>query len=240
MKLELLSSKALVGLKTVATRRSVPSNDTGPLLSAFADSVKYLRTASTGKKNTTLESQRYTLLTSDSQDSDLINSWPAFDEKINLHISELDSTVKHLNDITNLSSANRERIQRNLVVRHAPMPEPEESATFPIRILPYRRNPRFYGRRAELDKINRALDWNNPDNPLLRTYTIYGRRGVGKTELALEYAYKNPAKFDAIFWVGCETALILRQSFTNMAIEVKLPGADKHGKRIYYYNMSIE
>jgi len=109
--------------------------------------------------------------------------------------------------------------------------EPEEPATFPIKMLPYRQNPRFFGREAELDKINRALDWNNPNNPLLRTYTIYGRRGVGKTELALQYAHKNPAKFDAIFWVGCETALVLRQSFTNMAIEVKLPGADKHGRR---------
>jgi hypothetical protein len=165
------------------------------------------------------------------RDSDLKNSWPAFGEKINMHISELDGTVKHLNDITNLSSANRERLQRNLVVRHAAALEPEEPATFPIKMLPYRQNPRFFGREAELDKINRALDWNNPNNPLLRTYTIYGRRGVGKTELALQYAHKNPAKFDAIFWVGCETALVLRQSFTNMAIEVKLPGADKHGRR---------
>jgi hypothetical protein len=148
-----------------------------------------------------------------------------------VHISELEGTVKHLNDITNLSSANRERIQRNLLVRHAAVPEPDKPATFLIRMLPYRQNPRFYGREAELDKINEALDWKNPDNAPLRTYTIYGRRGVGKTELALQYAHKNPAKFDAISWVGCETALALRQSFTNIAMEVKLPGADKHGRR---------
>jgi predicted AAA+ superfamily ATPase len=119
------------------------------------------------------------------------------------------------------------------VIRHASIPEPEEPATFPIRMLPYRQNPRFYGREAELDKINQALDWKNPNNALLRTYTIYGRRGVGKTELALQYAYTNLAKFDAIFWVGCETSLNLQQSFTNIAIEVKLLGADKHGRRVY-------
>jgi predicted AAA+ superfamily ATPase len=100
-------------------------------------------------------------------------------------------------------------------------------------MLPYRQNRRFYGRKAELDKINQALDRKNPDNAPLRTYTIYGRRGVGKTELALQYAYTNPANFDAIFWIGCETALSLRRSFTNMAMEVKLPGADKHGRKIY-------
>ena len=170
----------------------------------------------------------------------MICNWPAFDEKINIHLTELDGTVKHLNDITNLSSTNRERIQRNLVIRHAPVLEPEDPATLPIRMLPQRQNPRFYGRTTELDKIHRALDWNNSENPRLRTYTIYGRRGVGKTELALEYAYKNPTNFDAIFWVRCETSLLLRQSFTDMALEAKLPGANKHGKRMYYYDASRE
>ena len=80
-------------------------------------------------------------------------------------------------------------------------------------------------------KINNALDWHNPNNAQLCTYTIYGRRGVGKTELALEYAYSNPAQFDVIFWVGCETSLILTQSFTDMAKAVNLPGADTPGMR---------
>jgi KaiC/GvpD/RAD55 family RecA-like ATPase len=35
----------------------------------------------------------------------------------------------------------------------------------------------------------------------LRMYTICGRRGVGKTEIALQYAYDNPSRFDAIFWI---------------------------------------
>ena len=134
-----------------------------------------------------------------------------------------------MNEITNFSAANRERYQKNLTNRHGAVHEPEEPATFPIQMLPYRKNPRFYGRTSELDKINKALDWKIPGTKPLRTYTIYGRRGVGKTELALEYAYSNPAGFDAIFWVGCETGLILRQSFTDMAVRLNLPGADKHG-----------
>jgi hypothetical protein len=39
-------------LPNLATRSLVPSNDVGLLLSAFADSVKYLRTTSTGKPYT--------------------------------------------------------------------------------------------------------------------------------------------------------------------------------------------
>jgi hypothetical protein len=162
----------------------------------------------------------------------VINDWPAFDAKITTHIAALDGTVKHMSDITNLSSANRARFQKTLTARHAALPEPDDPASFPIAMLPSRqKNPKFFGRKAELEKINQALDWRNPENNPLRTYTIYGRRGVGKTELALEYAYSNPAKFDAIFWVGCETSLILRQSFTEMAKIINLPGADRHGIR---------
>jgi predicted AAA+ superfamily ATPase len=100
-------------------------------------------------------------------------------------------------------------------------------------MLPYPRNPKFYGRQIELKKINQALSWRIPENDLLRAYTIYGRRGVGKTEIALEYAYLNPEKFDAIFWVNCETSLSLRESFTSIAKAVNIPGADKSGTSIF-------
>jgi hypothetical protein len=59
---------------------------------------------------------------------------------------------------------------------------------------------------------------------------IYGRRGVGKTDIALQYAYTNPAGFEAIFWIQCETSITLRQSFTDMAVALNLPGADRNGE----------
>jgi AAA+ ATPase superfamily predicted ATPase len=96
------------------------------------------------------------------------------------------------------------------------MPEPEERASFPLTMLPHTHNPNFYGRKEELAKIDKYLKWEG--NVALRTFSIYGRRGVGKTQIALEYAYRNPSRFDAIFWVGCETKLSLRQSFTNIAM----------------------
>ena len=96
------------------------------------------------------------------------------------------------------------------------MPEPEERATFPLRMLPFDHNKDFYGRREELAKLDRYLKQEGTEK--LRTFSIYGRRGVGKTEIALEYAYRNPSRFDAILWIACETSLSLRQSFTNMAI----------------------
>jgi hypothetical protein len=140
----------------------------------------------------------------------------------------MEGVVKHLNEITSYSRVNLERQVKNLSIRHAPIPEPEEHATFPIMMILRGQNENFYGRQEELDRINQHLDYRG--NNQLRTYTIYGRRGVGKTDLALQYAYTNPPGFEAIFWIQCETSVSLRQSFTDMAVTLQLPGADRNGK----------
>jgi hypothetical protein len=115
-------------------------------------------------------------------------------------------------------------------MRHALIPESEEPGTFPNRILPFAQNPRFFGRSEELEKISKCLGPKDIDDRNLRTYTIYGRRGVGKTEIALQFAYTNRSGFDAIFWIQCETSVAIRQSFTNVAISLNLPGADREGR----------
>ncbi len=88
------------------------------------------------------------------------------------------------------------------------------------------KNENYYGRQAELQNIDEFLGHEAKN---LRTYTIYGRRGVGKTDIALEYAYTNPSRFEAIFWVNCETSVSLRQSYTDMAVALNISGADKDG-----------
>lgn len=160
-------------------------------------------------------------------DSEAARAWPLLDSAITNHLSELDACVKHLNDINSLSKVNLDRQVKDMALRHAAIPEPEEHATFPLTMVQEQQNEQFYGREEELKKLNDALDWR--ENPALRTYTIYGRRGVGKTQIAVQYAYSNPANFDAIFWIRCETSVSLRQSFTEMAVALQLPGADRHG-----------
>ena len=154
--------------------------------------------------------------------------WHILTNKINGHIADIDATVKHLTDITSYSRVNFDRQIRNLSHRQAPIQEPEEHGNFPIMMLPHERNPKFYGREEELEGIDKYLNWRY-GNPELRTYTIYGRRGVGKTEIALAYAYRHERGFDAVFWIQCETSVSLRTSFTKMAVALSLPGADRDG-----------
>ena len=160
-------------------------------------------------------------------DAEARKSWKGLEAKINEYLGEMEAASKQLNDIIKHSMANREREVRNLSLRQVPVLLSEEYATFPITMIQRKQNENFYGRHEELERINRYLDPRG--NKSLRTYTIYGRRGVGKTDIALQYAYTNPSGFEAIFWVQCETSLALRQSFTDMAVELNLPGADRHG-----------
>jgi len=161
-------------------------------------------------------------------DAEATEAWPQINTLLQQHFADMDSTVRHLNEISNYSKFNLERAVKNLSVRYAPVPDTDEHANFPCVKLPFQQNEKFYGREAEMKKIHDHL---SPKEGMseLRTYTVHGKRGVGKTEIALQYAYKNPSGFDAIFWIQCETSVSLRQSFTDIAISLNLPGADRNG-----------
>jgi hypothetical protein len=109
-------------------------------------------------------------------------------DKVTQHQRELDELIKYLTEIVTYFKAESvgQRIE-NLTIRHGLTPEPEEQDSFQPKMLPYQYNRNFYE-----------------------------RRGVGKTETALEHTLKNPSAFDAIFWIGCDTSPS-RQSFNNMA-----------------------
>lgn len=169
-------------------------------------------------------------------DAEATRAWRPLETRINENVAQIDSATKHLNDINSYSKLNQDRRLNNLSLRHAPIVDPEEHATFPLTMIAKTRNENFYGREEELRKLDEFLGERGLAN--LRTYTIYGRRGIGKTDIALEYAYRNPSHFDAIFWVQCQTSVSLRQSFTKMAMALNLPGADGNGEH-NLFRMSI-
>jgi hypothetical protein len=147
-------------------------------------------------------------------------------ENINGQLAVMELTIRHVNDITIHSKVNLDRQVKNMILRHSSVAEPDEPGTFPNKLLPFQQNTNFYGRRDELDRIYKYL--SPKGDGTYRTYTIYGRRGVGKTEIALQFAY-NTAGFDAVYWIQCETSVAIRQSFTNIAVSLELPGADRDG-----------
>lgn len=58
--------------------------------------------------------------------------------------------------------------------------------------------------------------------PRIKSFLICGRGALGKTEIALEYAYSRKDKFEAIFWLDGSTTTKLKEGFRMIAVHLGL------------------
>jgi KaiC/GvpD/RAD55 family RecA-like ATPase len=104
--------------------------------------------------------------------------------------------------------------------------QPEEQAKLPCVMLPAIRTSRFFDRTDVIAKID---DYFNKVDPEIsfRSLALYGLGGVGKSSVALRFAETKVRKgeLDAMFWVYSEKLNTIRQSFTDIAMRLKLPDA---------------
>src|SRR5579859_4710795 len=80
--------------------------------------------------------------------------------------------------------------------------------------IPYLRNPYFTGREELIQHLHDTL---NSGNTALITQTITGFGGIGKTQTAVEYAYRYRSDYQAIFWAKADTHEGLTSDFIAMA-----------------------
>jgi tetratricopeptide (TPR) repeat protein len=90
----------------------------------------------------------------------------------------------------------------------------------PIFSLPHPRNPSFTGREAILAAAREAL---LEGGPAALTQAITGLGGVGKTQLALEYAYRHRGSYDVVWWVRSEEPAQLASDYAGLAAPLDLP-----------------
>jgi hypothetical protein len=74
----------------------------------------------------------------------------------------------------------------------------------------------------------------------LRSFALYGLGGVGKSEIAIEYATMYKKKYDAIFWVSSDTEPKLASSFNDIAIELGLSEDADAGNQVVSRDRVIE
>jgi hypothetical protein len=97
---------------------------------------------------------------------------------------------------------------------HAPSARPR------IWNVPYPRNRAFTGRDDLLEELLAGLGGGTA---MAITQAIAGLGGVGKTSLAVEYAYRQQAAFDVVWWLRAEEPAILLGDFTLLAGALDLP-----------------
>ncbi len=85
---------------------------------------------------------------------------------------------------------------------------------------PFKRNPYFTGRSAQLGTLHRLL---SAGKQVALTQAISGLGGIGKTQLALEYAYRYQKSYHDIFWASADTKEALMASYVRFAEVLHLP-----------------
>ena len=62
--------------------------------------------------------------------------------------------------------------------------------------------------------------------PAALTQALSGLGGIGKTQLAVEYAYRHATDYALVWWVRAEESVTLASDYANLATALQLPERD--------------
>ncbi len=102
-----------------------------------------------------------------------------------------------------------------------------ERPTFPGALpavwnIPYPRNPYFTGREELLRRLAASLRVGETVG-IFQPHAVSGLGGVGKTQLALEYAYRYYQDYEVVLWTRADTQEALISGFVTFAALLQLP-----------------
>ena len=106
------------------------------------------------------------------------------------------------------------KILPQILQRLHPSPGPLPPSGGPWWNVPYLQNPYFTGRAAILAQVKEALI---SDTLAALSQAIAGLGGVGKTQTAVEYAYRHCERYRAVLWVRADNETNLVSGYRALA-----------------------
>jgi tetratricopeptide (TPR) repeat protein len=88
--------------------------------------------------------------------------------------------------------------------------------------VPYHRNPFFTGREAILEQLHDHFS-QAATTALIQPPAITGLGGIGKTQIAIEYAHRHRGEYQYVLWVNATESVTLTGGFVQIAQVVQLP-----------------
>lgn len=133
---------------------------------------------------------------------------------------------------TNTSSnshAQEEQIALGSLVDKLKTPRPFPELPCYVMEVSRQRNKDFHGRESVLAELEKQLLTGK------KVAVVSGIGGLGKSEVALEFAHRQQMNFDATFWIPANDIAKMRQSFGRIPPQLKLgeaaPETDPHMSR---------
>jgi tetratricopeptide (TPR) repeat protein len=90
----------------------------------------------------------------------------------------------------------------------------------PVWNVPFSRNPNFTGREQTLAELQAAFASSLQAS---MNQALWGMGGMGKTQVAAEYAYRHKAEYDVVWWLRSEEPATLSSDYAALAAELCLP-----------------
>lgn len=159
----------------------------------------------------------------------VILSWDTIRGNYAAIIQEISQKVNHLKELVeaqnvkHLSQSHSFLLEQLKQVRLVG-PTQQVEVVLPCLTLPFQRNPLFYARKEILEEIGQTLQ-----NPGLirsiRSIALWGLGGVGKSQIALEFAHQQfTAGCQIILWIPSETDSEVASAFNKAANHLQVPG----------------
>ncbi|HEV8647844.1 MAG TPA: NB-ARC domain-containing protein [Actinomycetes bacterium] len=96
------------------------------------------------------------------------------------------------------------------------------------------RNPTFTGCADLLDQLHQRFSPGQAAAVVqTQAQTLHGLGGVGKTQLALEYAHRHAGDYDLVWWVAAEPPAAIPSQLVALARRLGLPEAAEQAETVH-------
>ena len=162
----------------------------------------------------------------DIHNATVILSWNTIRSSFAAIIQEISTKVNHLKELVEAKNAKESHslLLAQLGQMRIAAPNQQAEVVLPCLTLPFQRNPLFYARKEILEQVSRTLQ--KPDQTLsIRSVALWGLGGVGKSQIALEFAHQQfAAGCQIVLWIPSETESEVASAYNKAANQLQVPG----------------